>query len=266
MIWLPGPADFDQQVRHDRGVTCAGSAKKLAGQHWTTLGQARAMDGAGRLDRSVRSLRPQADLKAAAIGAVVLLRERLGRRARVPARPVIDREPTNRLVRLVERYLPRRAGLALTVLMLARQHRPRHRQGRSSRRIYGGGQRYAQRAGQFRRVPHHHGRHQRPQAFEPGRGARDRRRQRPLLAVVPRRRHRARQAEGQSLDRGRHHSEALSRPAADRHRRAHGVCAVAAGRPAGSDLGGRRRAGALCVAPLRDAAAGGGEGRRCPRA
>jgi hypothetical protein len=36
------------------------------------------MDGAGRLARSLRSLGPQADLKAAAIGAVVLLRERLG--------------------------------------------------------------------------------------------------------------------------------------------------------------------------------------------
>ena len=48
----------------------------------------------------------------------MLLRERLGRRARVPARPVIDREPTNRLVLLVERYLPNRAGVALTVLML----------------------------------------------------------------------------------------------------------------------------------------------------
>ena len=34
------------------------------------------MDGAGSLTRSfLRSLRPQADLKAAAIGAVVLLRE-----------------------------------------------------------------------------------------------------------------------------------------------------------------------------------------------
>ena len=76
------------------------------------------MDGAGRLARSVRSLGPQADLKAAAIGAVVLLRERLGRRARTPARPVIDREPTNRLVLLVERYIPNRAGVALTVLML----------------------------------------------------------------------------------------------------------------------------------------------------
>jgi cell division protein FtsQ len=76
------------------------------------------MDGAGRLARSVRSLRPQADLKAAAIGAVVLLRERLGRRPRVPARPVIDREPPNRLVQWLENYLPNRTGVALTVLML----------------------------------------------------------------------------------------------------------------------------------------------------
>jgi cell division protein FtsQ len=76
------------------------------------------MDGAGRLARSLRSLRPQADLKAAAIGAVVLLREHLGLRARVPARPVIDRDPPNRLIFLLERYLPNRTGVALTVLML----------------------------------------------------------------------------------------------------------------------------------------------------
>src|SRR5438445_12443590 len=76
------------------------------------------MDGAGRLARSVRSLRPQADLKAAAIGAVVLLRERLGRRPRVPARPMIDREPPNRLVQWLENYLPNRTGAALTVLVL----------------------------------------------------------------------------------------------------------------------------------------------------
>ena len=76
------------------------------------------MDGAGRLARSLRSLGPQADLKAAAIGAVVLLREWLGLRARVPARPVIDRDPPNRLILLLERYLPNRAGVALTVLML----------------------------------------------------------------------------------------------------------------------------------------------------
>lgn len=76
------------------------------------------MDGAGRLARSLRSLGPQADLKAAAIGAVVLLRERLGLRARVPARPVIDRDPPNRLILWLERYLPNRTGIALTVLML----------------------------------------------------------------------------------------------------------------------------------------------------
>ncbi|CAN7751223.1 FtsQ-type POTRA domain-containing protein [Bradyrhizobium sp. LjRoot220] len=76
------------------------------------------MDGAGRLARSLRSLRPQADLKAAAIGAVVLLRERLGLRARVPARRVIDREPPNRLILWLERYLPNRLGVVLTVLML----------------------------------------------------------------------------------------------------------------------------------------------------
>jgi cell division protein FtsQ len=49
----------------------------------------------------------------------VLLRERLGLRARVPARRVIDREPPNRLILWLERYLPNRTGFALTVLMLA---------------------------------------------------------------------------------------------------------------------------------------------------
>mgnify|MGYP001075735882 FL=1 len=48
----------------------------------------------------------------------MLLREWLGLRARVPARPVIDREPPNRLIFLLERYLPNRTGVALTVLML----------------------------------------------------------------------------------------------------------------------------------------------------
>ena len=76
------------------------------------------MDGAGRSARSMRSQEPQADLKAAAIGAAVLLRERMGRRAPVQKKPVIDREPSNRLVRLVERYLPNRLGVALTVLLL----------------------------------------------------------------------------------------------------------------------------------------------------
>jgi cell division protein FtsQ len=75
------------------------------------------MDGAGRLNRSLRSLRPQTDLKAAAIGAVILLRERLGLGS-AAAKPSLEREPPHRLVALIERYLPNRAGVAATVLML----------------------------------------------------------------------------------------------------------------------------------------------------
>jgi cell division protein FtsQ len=73
------------------------------------------MDGAGRLAVSER---PQADLKAAAIGAVVLLRESLGF-GRARARSAIDRERPSRLALFVERYVPRRAGLAATLLLLA---------------------------------------------------------------------------------------------------------------------------------------------------
>ena len=72
------------------------------------------MDGGGRLARSLRSLRPQADLKAAGIGAVVLLRERLV----APARPSLNRERPHRLIALLERYLPHRAGVVATTLML----------------------------------------------------------------------------------------------------------------------------------------------------
>src|ERR1700694_2717998 len=75
------------------------------------------MDGGGRLVRSLRSLGPQADLKAAAIGAVMLLRERLGL-PRTPAKPRPEREQPNRLIALLERYVPRRAGAAATVLLL----------------------------------------------------------------------------------------------------------------------------------------------------
>src|SRR5258706_15795032 len=75
------------------------------------------MDGGGRLARSLRSLRPKADLKAAAIGAVVLLRERLGTR-----RPSVKRslqfERPHRLIALLERYLPYRAGVVATALIL----------------------------------------------------------------------------------------------------------------------------------------------------
>ncbi len=72
------------------------------------------MDGAGRL---ARSLRPQADLKAAAIGAVVLLREYLGLRPRT-RKATLEREAPNRIIALLERYLPRRFGFIATVLML----------------------------------------------------------------------------------------------------------------------------------------------------
>ncbi|HWZ40065.1 MAG TPA: cell division protein FtsQ/DivIB [Bradyrhizobium sp.] len=80
------------------------------------------MDGAGRI---AEKLRPQADLKAAAIGAVVLLREYLGlaRAAKTPLRkpakkPMLDREPPPRVVAWIERNVPRRVGLAATVLLL----------------------------------------------------------------------------------------------------------------------------------------------------
>lgn len=90
------------------------------------------MDGAGSLTRSfLRSLRPQADLKAAAVGAVVLLREwvqekrdakrdqaRAAAKQRIKAKAVVEREPPPRLVALVEHYLPRRVGISMTVLLL----------------------------------------------------------------------------------------------------------------------------------------------------
>jgi cell division protein FtsQ len=77
------------------------------------------MDGAGRL---AEKRRPQADLKAAAIGAVVLLREflRLKPAARTSAkRAREDRETPPRLIAWIERHVPRRAGLAATLLLLA---------------------------------------------------------------------------------------------------------------------------------------------------
>jgi len=75
------------------------------------------MDGGGRFIRSLRSLGPQTDLKAAAVGAVVLLRERLGlHRAR--ARPLLHRQQPHWLISLLERHLPHRAGVAATVLVL----------------------------------------------------------------------------------------------------------------------------------------------------
>jgi len=74
------------------------------------------MDGAGRLARSPRSPGPQADLKAA-IGAALSWRERLGFR-RVSAKSSRKRESSHRLIALMERYLPNRAGVTATMLLL----------------------------------------------------------------------------------------------------------------------------------------------------
>ncbi len=76
------------------------------------------MDGAGRLARSLRSPRPQADLKAAAIGALILLREHVFAPRPAPAKPFIEREAPPRLIAWIERHVPRRAGIAATALLL----------------------------------------------------------------------------------------------------------------------------------------------------
>lgn len=83
------------------------------------------MNGGGRLARSKRSPRPRTDLKLAAIGAAVLVRAffasalaslRFRRVAR--SAPPPRRDPP-RLVAILERRVPRRAGLIATLLLLA---------------------------------------------------------------------------------------------------------------------------------------------------
>jgi cell division protein FtsQ len=75
------------------------------------------MDGAGRSRRSRGSSGPKTDLKAAAIGAVVLLREYFAfDRKRVKARA--DRETPSRTILWLERRMPRRAVLMLTIATL----------------------------------------------------------------------------------------------------------------------------------------------------
>jgi cell division protein FtsQ len=84
------------------------------------------MDGGGRLARSLRSLRPQADLKAAAKGALILLRERLAplheRLAeikRTREKRLIEREENpHRLIARLERAIPHRVGIMATVAIL----------------------------------------------------------------------------------------------------------------------------------------------------
>jgi cell division protein FtsQ len=68
----------------------------------------------------MRSPGPEVDLRAAAIGAVILLREWLGRgRARARhARGASERPEPARPIALIERYLPQRAGVIASVLLL----------------------------------------------------------------------------------------------------------------------------------------------------
>src|SRR5579863_6029327 len=78
------------------------------------------MDGGGRLARSPRSPRQQMGLiRAAAIGAAVLLRERLGfASSAARARRHPRREQPSGVIAFVENRLPRRSGLAATLLLL----------------------------------------------------------------------------------------------------------------------------------------------------
>ena len=74
------------------------------------------MDGAGRSRRSRGSSEPKTDLKAVAIGAVVLLREYFGydrKRVKAPRE-----EPPPRAILWLERYSPRRPVLWLTLATL----------------------------------------------------------------------------------------------------------------------------------------------------
>jgi len=68
----------------------------------------------------MRSPGPEVDLRAAAIGAVVLLREWLGRgRARARhGRGASERPQPARPIALIERYMPQRAGVIASVLLL----------------------------------------------------------------------------------------------------------------------------------------------------
>ena len=79
------------------------------------------MHGGGRLARSPRSPRQQINLiRAAAIGAAVLLRERLGLApSAAKARRNRRREQPSGLIAFVERRVPRRAGMIATLFLLA---------------------------------------------------------------------------------------------------------------------------------------------------
>jgi cell division protein FtsQ len=77
------------------------------------------MDGGGRLAWSLRLPRLLSDLKAAAVGVGILTRERLAKLRR-PTTPAPVQRPHNPhwLIALFEKYVPRRIGVAATVLIL----------------------------------------------------------------------------------------------------------------------------------------------------
>ncbi len=81
------------------------------------------MLGAGSLSRSGRPQGPRTDLRLAAKGAAILLGEQLSPLARFlrehrARRPVIREQSSNRYIAALERHIPRRVGVAATVLML----------------------------------------------------------------------------------------------------------------------------------------------------
>jgi cell division protein FtsQ len=77
------------------------------------------MDGGGRLARSQRSPRPQTDLKATAIVAAVLLRAwPASLLSSAKARGDSRNEKPPRFIDVLERRLPRRAGVIATLLLL----------------------------------------------------------------------------------------------------------------------------------------------------
>lgn len=87
------------------------------------------MGGGGRLDRSLRSPGSKSEIKSdlkapdligmAAIGAGILLREQIAKLKRARAERLDERAKNpNRVIALLERYVPRRLGTALTLIIL----------------------------------------------------------------------------------------------------------------------------------------------------
>jgi len=79
------------------------------------------MDGGGRLAKSSRLSGFQSDLKAVAVAAAALLRHRMARRKQPQPRPtkrLMRPEPQRGFIATLEKYTPRRIGVAATALIL----------------------------------------------------------------------------------------------------------------------------------------------------